>query len=68
NPLIKVMNLISLLILPAVINAQDNDGTRFTIAGVALVVLIIAIAYSKRKGETMDDPGSHAAIGEQVPA
>ena len=50
NPLIKVMNLVSLLILPAIINLQDNDGARFAIAGVALVVLIGAIAFSKRKG------------------
>jgi K(+)-stimulated pyrophosphate-energized sodium pump len=64
--LIKVMNLISLLILPAVINAQDSDGTRFTVAGIALVVLIAAIAYSKRKGETMDDPTSDPAVGELV--
>jgi K(+)-stimulated pyrophosphate-energized sodium pump len=54
NPLIKVMNLISLLILPAIINLRDNDPARFTIAGVALVVLIIAVAFSKRKGEAMD--------------
>ena len=40
NPLIKVMNLVSLLILPAVIELQDNDGARFAIAGVALVVLL----------------------------
>ena len=55
NPLIKVMNLVSLLILPAIINLQDNDGARFTIAGVALVVLIGAIAFSKRKTEAMGD-------------
>jgi K(+)-stimulated pyrophosphate-energized sodium pump len=55
NPLIKVMNLISLLILPAVINLQDNDGARFTIAGLALVVLIAAVAFSKRKGVAMDE-------------
>jgi len=54
NPLIKVMNLVSLLTLPAIIKLQDNDGARFTIAGVALVVLIAAIAFSKRKGEAMD--------------
>ena len=34
NPLIKVMNLVSLLILPAVITLQDNTGVRFVIAGV----------------------------------
>jgi len=50
NPLIKVMNLVSLLILPAVINLKDNDVARFSIAGVALVILIGAIAFSKRKG------------------
>ena len=49
NPLIKVMNLVSLLTLPAIINLQDNDAARFTIAGVSLVVLIGAIAFSKRK-------------------
>jgi len=54
NPLIKVMNLISLLILPAVINLQDNDFARFTIAGLASLVLIAAIMFSKRKSEAMD--------------
>ena len=29
------MNLVSLLLLPAVINLEDNDGARYTIAGVA---------------------------------
>ena len=33
NPLIKVMNLVALLTLPAIINLQDNDAARFTIAG-----------------------------------
>jgi K(+)-stimulated pyrophosphate-energized sodium pump len=65
NPLIKVMNLVSLLILPAVINLQDNDGARYAIAAAALVVLGIAIAFSKRKTEGMgDDPaGAAAATG-----
>ncbi|MGH9038268.1 MAG: hypothetical protein ACRD0O_21140, partial [Acidimicrobiia bacterium] len=54
NPLIKVMNLISLLILPAVINLQDNEGARYAIAGIALMILIGAIAFSKRKAEAMD--------------
>ena len=63
NPLIKVMNLVSLLTLPAIINLQDNDPARFTIAGVALVVLIGAVAFSKRKGEAMDagTPAAKAA-------
>jgi K(+)-stimulated pyrophosphate-energized sodium pump len=49
NPLIKVMNLVSLLILPAVITLRHNNGARYAIAGVALVVLLGAIAFSKRK-------------------
>ena len=60
NPLIKVMNLVSLLILPAVINLQDNDAARYAIAGAALVVLGIAIAFSKRKTEGM---GADEVIG-----
>jgi K(+)-stimulated pyrophosphate-energized sodium pump len=51
NPLIKVMNLVSLLILPAVITLRHNDGARYTIAAIALVVLLAAIAFSKRKTE-----------------
>ncbi|MGD9796866.1 MAG: sodium-translocating pyrophosphatase [Acidimicrobiia bacterium] len=59
NPLIKVMNLVSLLILPAVINLQDNDGARYAIAAAALLVLIGAIVFSKR---------STQALGEEVAA
>jgi len=47
NPLIKVMNLISLLVLPSVIAARDS-GSRFVVAGVSLVVLVVAIAWSRR--------------------
>ena len=48
NPLIKVMNLVSLLVLPAIISLR-NDDVRFVIAGVCLVVLIGAVLFSKRK-------------------
>jgi K(+)-stimulated pyrophosphate-energized sodium pump len=64
NPLIKVMNLISLLTLPAIIKLRDNDGARFTIAGVALVILIAAVAYSKRASGGLgatEAPASHVA-------
>ena len=49
NPLIKVMNLVSLLLLPAVIALRDNSTARLAIAGVSLVILLIAIGYSKRE-------------------
>jgi K(+)-stimulated pyrophosphate-energized sodium pump len=60
NPLIKVMNLVSLLILPAIINLSDIDSDNilsttpkpggYVIAALALVVLLGAIAFSKRSG------------------
>jgi K(+)-stimulated pyrophosphate-energized sodium pump len=58
------MNLISLLTLPAIIKLRDNDGARFTIAGIALVILIGAVAYSKRSSGGLgatEAPASHAA-------
>jgi K(+)-stimulated pyrophosphate-energized sodium pump len=53
NPLIKVMNLVSLLVLPAVITLRHND-VRFAIAGIALVVLLAAIGFSKRRTPGLD--------------
>lgn len=53
NPLIKVMNLVALLTLPAIIKYHENDGVRLSIAGVALVVLIISIMFSRRKSVSM---------------
>ena len=70
NPLIKVMNLVSLLMLPAIINFEyDDDNLRFVIAGVALVILLGAIAYSSRKTESLAStsppagPTTTAAVG-----
>ena len=65
NPLIKVMNLVSLLILPAVINMRHNDAGRYTVAGLALAVLGGAIAFSKRKSEAMD---ADVPTAQPVPA
>ena len=53
NPLIKVMNLVALLVLPAIINLKDNDTARLSIAGVSLVILVIAIMFSRRKTTSM---------------
>jgi K(+)-stimulated pyrophosphate-energized sodium pump len=59
NPLIKVMNLVSLLILPAVISlsniSDDNilnttpEPAAYVVAAVALVILLGSIAFSKRE-------------------
>ena len=53
NPLIKVMNLVALLTLPAIIKYQDNDAMRLSIAGVSLVILVIAIMFSRRKSVSL---------------
>jgi K(+)-stimulated pyrophosphate-energized sodium pump len=49
NPLLKVMNLISLLILPAVISLKDNDAARWAVAVGALVVILGSVVFSKRQ-------------------
>jgi K(+)-stimulated pyrophosphate-energized sodium pump len=67
NPLIKVMNLVALLILPAVISLRDND-VRFAIAGVSLVVLLISIAFSKRDTGTFGGETEVIAEAEEAEA
>jgi K(+)-stimulated pyrophosphate-energized sodium pump len=63
NPLIKVMNLVSLLILPAVISLRHDD-VRFVIAGAGLVVLIGAVAFSKRKGGAFGEESEEFVAAE----
>ncbi len=63
NPLLKVMNLVSLLIAPAVIlwstGSSQNNGLRITIALLAVVVLTAAVLMSKRRpAATATDLGS----------
>ena len=53
NPLIKVMNLVSLLILPAIISNQDNDTKRLLIAAEALAVLGASVIRSSRQKSTI---------------
>ncbi|MBK9474958.1 MAG: sodium-translocating pyrophosphatase [Tetrasphaera sp.] len=53
NPLIKVMNLVSVLIAPAIVTLSIGAGAsapvRLGIAGVAFVIVIAAVAYAKSK-------------------
>jgi K(+)-stimulated pyrophosphate-energized sodium pump len=57
NPLIKVMNLVSLLIAPAVVmwsvGDQKNTGLRIAVAVIALLVVATAMAINKRKPVAM---------------
>ncbi|MET7965615.1 sodium-translocating pyrophosphatase [Micromonospora sp. NPDC005305] len=69
NPLIKVMNLVSLLIAPAVVawsvGDDKNPALRITIAVVAALIIVAAVVFSKRKGIAMDDSDSGAGTPDQ---
>jgi K(+)-stimulated pyrophosphate-energized sodium pump len=68
NPLIKVMNLVSLLILPAIIKLSDinpdnpvlstPEPAGYAVAGGALVVLIGALIFSNRKAPALESATS----------
>jgi K(+)-stimulated pyrophosphate-energized sodium pump len=62
NPLIKVMNLVSLLILPAVITERNHTAVRYIIAAVALAIILGGIAFSKRKTHGLD-VSDEASVG-----
>ncbi|WP_431901538.1 sodium-translocating pyrophosphatase [Nonomuraea sp. bgisy101] len=49
NPLIKVMNLVALLIAPAVVVYADNAVLRVGVTAVAVIVVVAAIIVSKRR-------------------
>ncbi len=59
NPLIKVMNLIALLIAPAIVGlsvgADANDALRYAISAFAVLVIVIAVIISKRRPIAVGD-------------
>jgi K(+)-stimulated pyrophosphate-energized sodium pump len=59
NPLIKVMNLVSLLIATSVVKYSSNTGLRVGVALAAVIIVIGAIIISKRRA---------ASMGEEEPA
>ncbi|WP_377640210.1 sodium-translocating pyrophosphatase [Oryzobacter terrae] len=74
NPLLKVMNLVSVLIAPAIVTLSIGPGEsapiRYGIAGVAVVILVAAVTYSKSKDLAIGgdhDPDAQLAQ-EQHPA
>jgi K(+)-stimulated pyrophosphate-energized sodium pump len=74
NPLLKVMNLVSLLIAPAVITLSigedQNNPARISLAVVAALIVAGAVIWSKRKPISMgDDPAPvEPAASERVSA
>ncbi|GLZ56959.1 MULTISPECIES: sodium-translocating pyrophosphatase [Micromonospora] len=67
NPLIKVMNLVSLLIAPAVVawsvGDDRNVGLRVSIALVATLIIVASVVFSKRKGIAMSDSDADGNTG-----
>ena len=49
NPLIKVMNLVSLLTVPVIVHLQKNTGARVAVVVVGVAILAVSIAYSKKQ-------------------
>jgi K(+)-stimulated pyrophosphate-energized sodium pump len=51
NPLLKVMNLVALLIAPAVVamTLEDKDAMRIGLAFVATAVIVVSVIISKRR-------------------
>lgn len=71
NPLIKVMNLVSVLIAPAIITlsigADASAPIRYGIAAVAFVVVVAAVAVSKSRDLAIGgDEDPEAAPAEEI--
>jgi K(+)-stimulated pyrophosphate-energized sodium pump len=68
NPLIKVMNLVSLLILPAVISLHSHTTLRWVIAMIALAVIVAGVAFSKLRPGTLAVPTVGAELEAEAVA
>jgi K(+)-stimulated pyrophosphate-energized sodium pump len=72
NPLIKVMNLVAVLIAPAVVGmstlSANETPLRYLIAGIAVAVIIVAVVISSRRPVAIaETPATQSAI-EETPA
>jgi K(+)-stimulated pyrophosphate-energized sodium pump len=63
NPLIKVMNLVALLIAPTVVEYASNIGLRVGVALGAVIIVVAAIVFSKRRSSGM---GGAAPVATEV--
>jgi K(+)-stimulated pyrophosphate-energized sodium pump len=71
NPLLKVMNLVALLIAPAVVKFSYGDdksvGMRVLIAVLSFLVIVGAVYISKRRGIAMGDEDDEAERSAKSP-
>ncbi|HEY6276692.1 MAG TPA: sodium-translocating pyrophosphatase [Streptosporangiaceae bacterium] len=63
NPLIKVMNLVSLLVATSVVKYSSNVGLRVGVAVAAVAIVVIAIVISKRRSISLSASGP-----DEIPA
>jgi K(+)-stimulated pyrophosphate-energized sodium pump len=64
NPLIKVMNLVSLLVATSVVKYSHNPGLRTGVAVVAIAIVVAAVVISKRRSTSVSSGGPPvAAVG-----
>ncbi len=74
NPLLKVMNLVALLIAPAVVKfsygSDANAGLRAGVAALAIVVIVAAVYVSKRRSITVgeEEDGAERVANTADPA
>ncbi|MER0241619.1 sodium-translocating pyrophosphatase [Streptomyces sp. HSW2009] len=70
NPLLKVMNLVALLIAPAVVKFSYGDdaspGLRAGIAVLAILAIVVAVYLSKRRGIVVGDESSSSNNAERT--
>jgi K(+)-stimulated pyrophosphate-energized sodium pump len=67
NPLIKVMNLVSLLIATSVVKYAHNDGLRAGVAIGAVIIVVAAVVISKRRSTSIAS-GNGGEAGEVGPS
>ncbi|CAM5327208.1 K(+)-insensitive pyrophosphate-energized proton pump OS=Streptomyces antimycoticus OX=68175 GN=hppA PE=3 SV=1 [Streptomyces antimycoticus] len=72
NPLLKVMNLVALLIAPAVVKFSYGDnaspGLRAVVAGLAVAIIVAAVYISKRRGIVVGDEDNSERVAKSADA
>jgi K(+)-stimulated pyrophosphate-energized sodium pump len=68
NPLIKVMNLVSLLIATSVVKYADNTGLRVGVAVGAFAIVVASIVIAKRRQTGIAPSDSDSVDGPGAPA
>ncbi|MFG2720736.1 sodium-translocating pyrophosphatase [Streptomyces sp. NPDC048416] len=70
NPLLKVMNLVALLIAPAIVKFSYGDDAnplvRGIVAALAILVIIGAVYVSKRRSVAVGDDGTNERVAKSA--